>query len=186
MLLDQFLGHYDFNEVHATVVRAHPEAVFRAIWELAPEEVPLFRELFWIRSLPGRLSGLAGPDFAPRRGLLEQMLSNGFVLLGVEQEREVVVGVIGQFWKLRGGAVAPIASPQEFLGFDRPDYARAAMNFSVEAVGGVLRLRTETRIAVPDAAARQRFGLYWRVVMPGSALIRRMWLRSIRLRAERG
>ena len=30
-----------------------------------------------------------------------------------------------------------------------------------------------------------RFALYWRVIYPGSALIRRMWLRALRLRAER-
>jgi len=31
---------------------------------------------------------------------------------------------------------------------------------------------------------RQRFQLYWRVIYPGSALIRRMWLRAIKQRAE--
>jgi hypothetical protein len=38
---------------------------------------------------------------------------------------------------------------------------------------------------VPDAAARRKFGAYWLVICPGSALIRRMWLRAIERRAER-
>jgi hypothetical protein len=36
-----------------------------------------------------------------------------------------------------------------------------------------------------DPASCRRFAVYWRVIYPGSALIRRMWLRAIRLRAER-
>jgi hypothetical protein len=35
-----------------------------------------------------------------------------------------------------------------------------------------------------DTAARQRFAAYWRVIYPGSALIRRMWLRAIARRTE--
>jgi hypothetical protein len=36
-----------------------------------------------------------------------------------------------------------------------------------------------------DDSARRKFARYWRVIYPGSALIRRMWLRAIKLRAER-
>ena len=44
---------------------------------------------------------------------------------------------------------------------------------------------TETRIATTDERARRRFARYWRLVHPGSALIRIDWLRAIRRRAER-
>jgi hypothetical protein len=33
-----------------------------------------------------------------------------------------------------------------------------------------------------DASARRRFAIYWRLIYPGSALIRRMWLRAIEKR----
>jgi hypothetical protein len=58
------------------------------------------------------------------------------------------------------------------------------MNFLVlpDGKGGSL-VSTETRIHASDAAARRRFAAYWRVIYPGSALIRRMWLRAIRRRA---
>ena len=59
------------------------------------------------------------------------------------------------------------------------------MNFHVRAVDGGTLLTTETRIKGTDEEARRRFRRYWRVVMPGSALIRRAWLRAIRRRAER-
>jgi hypothetical protein len=35
-----------------------------------------------------------------------------------------------------------------------------------------------------DASTRRPFALDWRVIYPGSALIRRMWLRAIARRAE--
>ena len=59
------------------------------------------------------------------------------------------------------------------------------MNFHVtDEGGGVSRLVTQTRVAASDAAAERRFAAYWRVIYPGSAFIRRMWLRAIKARAE--
>ena len=46
------------------------------------------------------------------------------------------------------------------------------------------RVETETRIQPTDARAARAFGLYWLVVYPGSALIRREWLRAVRRKAE--
>jgi hypothetical protein len=58
------------------------------------------------------------------------------------------------------------------------------MNFVVTpdaAAGSVLS--TETRVFATDPAGRRRFARYWRVIYPGSAIIRRMWLRAIARRA---
>jgi hypothetical protein len=44
--------------------------------------------------------------------------------------------------------------------------------------------RGETRVHTTDAAAERRFAVYWRLIYPGSAFIRRMWLEAIRRRAE--
>ncbi len=38
--------------------------------------------------------------------------------------------------------------------------------------------------AATDAAARRRFRLYWLAIRPFSGLIRRLWLRAIKRRAE--
>jgi hypothetical protein len=53
-----------------------------------------------------------------------------------------------------------------------------------EARAGGAELRTETRVLATDAASRQRFGRYWRLIRPGSALIRRTWLGAAKRRAE--
>jgi hypothetical protein len=43
---------------------------------------------------------------------------------------------------------------------------------------------TETRIFATDEVARRKLAFYWLVIRPGSALIRRDWLKAIRNRAE--
>jgi hypothetical protein len=61
------------------------------------------------------------------------------------------------------------------------------MNFRIEDAGPTAcTLTTETRVYATDASTRRRFAGYWRVIYPGSALIRRMWLRAIARRAESG
>ena len=59
------------------------------------------------------------------------------------------------------------------------------MNFQLTESGtGSCEVTTETRVHTTDASAGRRFARYWRVIYPGSALIRRMWLRAVRDRAE--
>jgi len=172
MLLDDVMPHYDFHEVHATTIAAPPERVYQAIYDVRADEVALMRELFAIRRLPARLRGRQSRrrPGAPRT-LLEQMLASGFVRLGEEPGRELVIGAVGQFWKADGGRAVRVKTAHNFLAFDAL---------------GTVRLRTETRIVISEPIARRRFALYWRAIFPGSALIRRMWLRAIRMRAERG
>ena len=58
----------------------------------------------------------------------------------------------------------------------------AAMNFLID---GPL-LSTETRVHAASRAAAWKFGLYWAAIRAGSGILRRMWLRAIKRRAERG
>jgi len=59
------------------------------------------------------------------------------------------------------------------------------MNFLVEeSRPDKCTVTTETRVYATDASSRRRFATYWRLIYPGSALIRRMWLRAVKHRAE--
>jgi hypothetical protein len=59
------------------------------------------------------------------------------------------------------------------------------MNFAVTPTeDGGSTVATETRVYANSPAALRRFGIYWRLIQPGSDIIRRMWLRAIALRAE--
>ncbi|MBD0327972.1 MAG: hypothetical protein ICV68_16205, partial [Pyrinomonadaceae bacterium] len=111
------------------------------------------------------------------------MLGFGFVPLGDKPNRELVAGMIGQMFKLRG-ETPTIRDACEFVAFEEPGYAKAAMNFSVRPAEGATCLRTETRVLITDDASRSGFGRYWQVILPGSAMIRRGWLRAGRRWAE--
>jgi hypothetical protein len=177
--LDEFMPEYDANELHSTHVAAPPAAVLAAARALTSREVPLARALMALRTLPARLRGRRREIDTP---IVEAFLRGGFVSLA-ERPDELVVGGVGRFWQPRA-AVRRIEA-DEFIGFDEPGWAKAAFNFEVrpQAGGGTL-LTTETRIRGTDELARRRFRRYWRVIMPGSAAIRRAWLRAVRRRAE--
>lgn len=181
--MEDFLPCYQFHEVHSTRVHASPDRIFQAIKTVTPEEIRFFRTLTWIRSprLPGKgrtkETILSAP---PKKPILDVALHSGFLLLAEEADHELVVGTI-----VCCGGPRRIASAQEFLRLDNPDYAKAALNFLVKDEGtGWSRVTTETRVFATDAAALRRFAVYWRIIYPGSALIRRMWLKAIQRRAE--
>ena len=180
-MLDEFLPRFDFSERHATFVAATPEATMAAARELAPRDVPLLLVLLSIRSVPYLLSRRE-PMITPGDPILEQSARVGFVALA-DRPRELALGVVGRFWRPDSGLLTvPV---DQFASFSEPGFAKAAIDFRAEPSGEGCVLSTETRIQATDAAARRRFGLYWRLIMPGSAAIRRAWLRAIRKRAER-
>ncbi len=177
-LLDALMPSWEVHEVHATRVRASADEVDRALRAVRADEIRLFLALMTLRRL-------RPPRSAASRPLLETAQAGGFAVLADHPGREMVLGVIGKFWRLRERCVRAIASPDDFVAFSDPGWARAAMNFRLEpADDGTCGLTTETRVDTTDARARRAFRLYWTVVHPGSALIRRMWLRAIKQRAE--
>lgn len=180
--LDQFTPVYQFNEVHSIQVRAPKDRVYQAIKEITADEILLFRTLIWIRRLgrSGPESIMNAPEHVP---LLEVATRTSFLLLAEEPDREIVIGTLV--------AIPPGFRPKsnptadDFKALHAPGFVVAAMNFLVEEDGsGACIVTTETRIYATDASARQRFSVYWRAIYPGSALIRWMWLRAIKLRAE--
>jgi hypothetical protein len=181
--LDEFMPAWQFSELHTTRVKAPPERVFRAIREVTANEILFFRALTWIRRFgrPGPESILNAPE---RKPLLEVATRTTFLQLAEEPDREIVVGTLVVAPR---GAVIGKPTPAAFKALERPGFAKAAMNFRVEADGaGGSLLSTETRVYATDGASKRRFAAYWRVIYPGSALIRRMWLRAIVRRAESG
>jgi hypothetical protein len=149
---------------------------------------PLVRLLFALRVQPLAFSAGAGGLREARRRLtmsitLATFERHGFAILAEAPPRELLIGLVGTFWTLRGGLRAVDATS-----FRRPQTlgtARAAWNFAVEDVApGRVRLTTETRVQCADAVSRRRFRRYWRFIRPGSGLIRRSMLRAIRRHAE--
>jgi hypothetical protein len=171
---------WQFSELHSIDIDAPPARVFEAIRRVRADEILLFRTLTWIRRggqplPPGILNA------GDRESLIDVALHGGFVLLADEAPRELVVGtVVGAPPGSRRGMLTPQLFQQRL-----PDgFSLATMNFVVTPIGpDRSRLTTETRVFANSPAATRQFAAYWRVIYPGSALIRRMWLRAIRKRA---
>jgi hypothetical protein len=174
MLLDEFVPRFEVSQRHALIVDSPPDRTFEAVrsFDLAGSTVS--RLLLRARGLlrPGHLG-------------LDQLLARGFVFLGEEIPRELVLGLVGRPWTPLGGVVRDLDA-EGFREFDRPGYAKAGWNFTVETVGSGSRVRTETRVHCTDERSRRAFAAYWRVIGPFSGVIRREALSSIRDRAESG
>jgi hypothetical protein len=176
--LDEFVPSWQFREIHSLAVAAPPVQVFEAIKRVRADEILLFQTLTWIRR-GGRQAPPSILNAVGERPLLDVATSTGFIMLADEAPGELVVGLI----VLRPpGGRAPL-TPDFFRKPVPEGYAVAAMNFVVRAAGNNRSVvTTETRVFASGRHARRRFAAYWRTIYPGSALIRRMWLRAIRER----
>lgn len=185
MLIDAYLPRYDVSEHHELRVSAAPARTYAAVWDADLAAAFLVKALFALRALPSLFGGpRAGPRLAARV-TLRDVLRLGFFVLDEDPGREIVVGVIGRFWKPTGNLLP--GDRARFLAPPDAGTACAAWNFTVSELpdGGTL-LATETRVRCADAASLRSFRRYWWVVGPFSALIRRLMLASIRAAAEAG
>jgi hypothetical protein len=157
--LDTIMPAWQFWEFHQTRVAAPPERVFEAIKAVTAGEILFFRTLTWIRRLGrrGSESILNAPKDQP---ILNVATRSGFFVLADDPPSELVFGT------------------------DITSQTFAAINFRVQPADAGAILSTETRVRATSDRARRRFAAYWFVIYPGSALIRRMWLRAVKRRAE--
>ena len=181
--LDEFAPVFHFREHHDITIAAPPDRVFAAIKAVSADEIALFNLFTGIRRFgrPGPESILNAPGQQP---ILDVAIRGGFLLLADQPPREVVVGAI---------VAAPPGTrrPDKFVSNDyknlvRPGFAKATMSFLVQDLGnGSSRVETETRVFATDDATLGRFTRYWRVIFPGSSILRATWLRAIKTRAEK-
>ncbi|HEX8253572.1 MAG TPA: hypothetical protein VF846_10510 [Thermoanaerobaculia bacterium] len=177
--LDELMPEWQFNEVHTLRIDAPPAVVFDAIRNVRADEIRLFQTLTWIRRGGRQLpEGILNPGNT--EPLLDVATRSGFAYLAIEEPREVVVGTI--IFAPRGADRS--VTRKLFLEPIPRGFAIAAMNFRVTADGRGSLVTTETRVLANHARAKRRFAAYWRVIYPGSALIRRMWLRAIDRRSH--
>ena len=182
--LDDWMPRWQIRERHIIPVAASPEKVFAAIHSVRADDIFLFRTLI---AIPECFRGQTGPESimnAPeQKPILDVATQTTFVLLAEDAPRELVIGtVIAAPPKARASGRL---TPELFQKKLQPGVVLATMNFLVtpDDQGGST-ISTETRIYANNRSALRRFAIYWRVIHPGSDIIRRMWLRAIRQRAE--
>ena len=181
-LLERFMPRFDTRSQHAIEVHAPVQAVFTAVEAVTAKEVRFLRELEFIRALP-RLAATGRLDGPTVDAPLLLSFTRGAVLLGARPAEEVLAGAIGCFWRLAGNEPVVFGSPEEFLTFTEPGFAKAVVGFRLAPRGAEVLLTTETRFVATNEATQRLMSRYWRIIQPGSNLIRTEWLRAIRRRA---
>lgn len=180
--IDDFVPVYQFVEYHEARTKAPLSRVVEASRRVSLSDMPAARFLMRLRDLAdGRLDA---PPFEARP-LLDEMIQpgTGFLVLDVSDPRELVYGMVGRPWTEE--MPPKVSSAAEFQAFTTPGQVRVAFDIRiVDEGGGVVRVSTETRIVGNDDQVRRVFARYWRLIYPGSAIIRRVWLDAIVARAE--
>ena len=170
-LIDEYLPLFHFSETHATEVNSPANVVYSSVFACNLGRSAIVRFLFRLRRLPKCEMTIEG---------LQQI---GFRFPAKREDREIVFGLIGQFWTSSTGIVP--FQPEDFLSFDVKGYAKVAGNLlAVPITSHRTRLITETRVQCTSSWSRARFALYWSLIRPFSGLIRREWLRLIKQYAE--
>ena len=177
MLIDSLLPQFDFSELHSRRISAPVECTYEALRTADLGGHVLIKLLMGLRGLPAVLIRRERAENPFGKITLDVITRHGFEVIGEECGKELVIGIVGPFWKLTGNVVPFVAS--DFSSLNRDDVARAAWNFVVRPEGDGTILSTETRVACPSASTRRRFGFYWMLIRPFSGLIRRLMLRSI-------
>jgi hypothetical protein len=171
--LDEVTPVWQFREFHSRRIAAPPAEVYAAMRRVRADDILWFQTLTWIRrggrEVPPSILN-AGTD----RPILDVALSSGFVLLADDSPREIVIGTV-----VDAPPGAARIRRAEIIRNPPPGYSVGTMNFRLVPDGTGTRVSTETRVFSNGRETTRRFARYWRVIYPGSAVIRRMWLRAI-------
>jgi hypothetical protein len=176
--LDRVMPEYQFSERHATRVHARPEQLIKAVHESTFSDMKSLVTLLRIRAAALRAPGLG--DELQQRRVLDAFASSGYLLDA--REREVVMfGAVNARERRR----PDVRTAQQFVDYHEQGGVKVAFDFRAEdAGGGWSTISTETRVVATDPATRSGMGRYWRLIVPGSGLLRRQWLDGIKRRAE--
>ena len=118
--------------------------------------------------------------FLRDKRILDAFSESGY-LSGTSQHEIGLFGV----WDARANRRPDVRTLQEYADYREQGAVKMAFDFVVEDAGdGWSSLDAETRVLALDDLTRSGMGRYWRLIVPGSGLLRRQWLDGIRKRAE--
>jgi hypothetical protein len=182
-LIDRYLPDFDVHERHHALVDAPPDRTYEAVRRLDLSRSKTVRRLLAARGIPGTVRKRRRPGRTTLT--IDDLVRGGFVVLEEEPGSEIVLGVVGRFWRAKD-AIRRVG-PAEFAAYAEPGMAKGAWNFRVEPISDERSVViTETRVRCTDDEGRRKFVLYWAAIGPFSAVIRRRALALIKQDAEGG
>jgi hypothetical protein len=178
--LDAFMPEYNFHERHEILIQAPPDRVRAALDRVAWADIGVMETLGRVRAIAMGKSSQGGLSPTPIVASVQNPRSGFFPL--DDTPGEFVFGLAGQPWN----NAAIRLSAAEFRTWAKPGSIKVAANFLIQgAENDRTRVVTETRIVACDAASRKKMAQYWALIYPGSGMVRRSLLESVRLRAEK-
>ncbi|WP_051052934.1 hypothetical protein [Fulvivirga imtechensis] len=174
MLKEKYLPEANVSKTETVVVQAPVEVIYPLVETLDFSESKIIYWLFKLRGIP-----------VPESLSLKGLEKIRFVKLEAVPNKEIILGLIGQFWTPAGDL--RVFKAEEFTGFNNVDYAKATWSFELTPVNEkVTLLSTETRVLCMKEETRRKFRIYWMLIQPFSSWVRREILHCIRKRAEEG
>jgi hypothetical protein len=180
-LADKYLPIYQFSERHELApIDAAPAAIIEAIKNYDDRQDRVLNRLLAMREYPGRLLSQLGLSNALSRR--ERFGFKDFLLIA-ENDKEIIFGLCGYFWRLDYGLIA-LKKDTDFKE-TQSKAAKLLLIFSVMPDRtGLWKLKTETRIWCPDKKAIALFSIYWVVIRLASGWIRKRILKQIQFASE--
>lgn len=178
---------FDLSARYDIRIDTSPDQVYAALLTTDFSRPVVVRALMGLRLLPAFLRSPRAVlhrfrrRSGPIRASLQNLADSDFQLLEEQPPQEIVLGITGRFWTLHATTIRIPAS--QFRDPLNPGLAQAAWNFEVHPAASGTILATETRIRCADEETRRQFTRYWRLVAPGSGLIRHAILSQVRREA---
>jgi hypothetical protein len=171
MLQDDYLATFHFATKHSISIRGTPKNIWPVIDKMDFSRSPIIRFLFALRGMPAKMMRSDG---------LEE---GRFIRLDEKENEEIIIGLIGQFWRPSGNLQK--FHPSEFVLFTKPGFAKGTWSFSLTATGNhETKLETETRVFCTDDKSMRKFSRYWFFIEMFSGIIRKEILRGIKKKVE--
>lgn len=176
--LDASMPDYQFHERHSIRIHAPRPQVLQAIHASTFRDMRSLAPLLKIRATVGRIHG--ADTFPYDMPVLDAFAKSGYVISESNNEILAAGGA-----NIRTGHPLPIQNLPQFAAYREPGGVKIAFDFTVEDLGdGWSSVTAETRVLAVDPDTRRGMGRYWRLIVPGSGLLRLQWLGAIKRRAE--
>lgn len=177
--LDEFMPEYQFFERHWARIHARPEPVMRAVRQSTFSDMKSLVALLKVRQAVLRQSSHNFGDWLDKP-VLDAFSASGYLFGG--GEREIAMFGVAN---VRENRRPELRTLQEFADYREQGAVKMAYGFNVaDAGGGWSTITAETRVLALGDDTRRGMGRYWRLIVPGSGLLRLQWLDGIRRRAE--
>jgi hypothetical protein len=176
-VLDDVMPEYQFFERHSARIHARPEQVMQAVRQSTFGDMKSLATLLKIRAAALRIHDNGAFQ---NKQVLDAFSASGYASGGNEHEVVMCGGA-----NMRAKRPLQLRTLEEFADYGEQGAVKMAFNFKVDDAGdGWATVSTETRVLATDDLTRRGMGRYWRLIVPGSGLLRYQWLDGIKKRAE--